>query len=49
MWITEVREKITGKLLGRVEHGSNYNNANWAHSSYMFRFAAHRVHLIWEE
>jgi hypothetical protein len=49
MWVTEVREKVSGNLLGRTEHGPNYNNAMWAHNSYMIRFAAHRVHLIWEE
>lgn len=49
MWVTEVRKKETGRLLGRVEHGSDYNKAMDAHNSYMFRFACHRVHLIWEE
>lgn len=47
MWVTEVRKKETGRLLGRVEHGSDYNKAKemWA----ALVCESETVHLIWEE
>jgi len=49
MWVTEIHDKVSGRLIGRIGHGNNYYNASWAHSSYTLRFAGHRIHLIWEE
>lgn len=49
MWITEIHNCETGALIGRYTHGSSYNVAMDSHNSIMFRYAAHRVHLIWED
>lgn len=50
MWITEIREKETDRVLARVEHGTSYNDALYSNSDYMVRFSdTHSVHLFWEE
>jgi hypothetical protein len=49
MWVTEIHHKNTGKLIHRAEHGPSYNKAMDAHNYYLFNYATHRIHLIWEE
>lgn len=49
MWITEIRHKVTGAVLARIEHGSNWTKANDMHNYYSTNWAIHRIHLIWEE
>jgi len=49
MWVTEIRHPETGAIIGRVEHGASWRDAENAHGSYMLRYAGYRVHLLWEE
>lgn len=49
MWVTEIRHPETGAIIGRIEHGASWLNAENAHGSYMLRYAGFRVHLLWEE
>ena len=49
MWITEIREQVTAKLMARYEHGASWSKAMDSHNSLVFRYAAHRVHLVWQE
>lgn len=50
MWITEILEKETNRLLARIGHGTSYPDALYFNNVYMGRFGAvHSVHLFWEE
>ena len=49
MWITEIHHRDTGALIWRYKHGPSYRVAMDMHSSVAFRYADHRVHLIWED